>query len=65
MIFVAKINMTLTNLLHAEGLDDKVESETMTNRERYQADCLREKPSLVDLLHYFLMINFGSHTEYR
>ena len=37
----------------------------MTSRERYQAECFRERPSFLDLFHYFAMINTGSMTEYR
>ena len=57
--------MTLTNILDAQRLDNEAESKKMTSRERYQAESLRKLPSLMDLLHYMLMINLGSHTEYR
>ena len=37
----------------------------MTSRERYQAECFRERPGFMDLFHYFAMMNTGSITEYR
>ena len=65
MVFFAKTNILLTNVYDAERLDDKKESEQMTSRERHQAEVCRETPSMIDFLHYLLMINVGSIHEYR
>ena len=64
-----KIHMTLVNYNDAGKLDDPTTKHHLTARERYHAEALRERPSLLNWFHYhMLMLSStlgGPPTEYR
>ena len=64
----AKFHMMAVNYSNAAKLEDPDQSKEMTKRERYYAEPLRKRASLMDFAHYFFFCGAswsGMSHEYR